>query len=99
MLTLLSAATLTVSSVMALSHFYPVAAVSRIAPSELECRMENERQMDDIQLHVNQYAQEGQAVFTRTDLYKVTASAKQLPMEYSVGTSVVFSMICRFGES
>lgn len=87
MLTLLSAATLTVSSVMALSLFYPIAAVSRIAPSELECRIENERQMDDIKLLVNQYAQEGQPVFTRTDIFKVTASAKQLPMEYSVGTS------------
>lgn len=36
MLTLLSAATLTVSSVMALSLFYPIAAVARIASSELE---------------------------------------------------------------
>ncbi len=87
MLTLLSAATLTVSSVMALSLFYPIAAVSRIAPSELECRMENERQIDDIKQLVNQYAHRSQVSFIQTDIYKVTASAKQLPMEYSVGTS------------
>ncbi len=40
MLTLLSAATLTVSSAMALTLYYPIAAVSRIAPSEIECRIE-----------------------------------------------------------
>ncbi len=39
MLTLLSAATLSVSSVMALSMYYPIAAVSRMAPSELELRI------------------------------------------------------------
>ncbi len=40
MLTLLSATTLTVSSVMALSLYYPIASVSRIAPSEIEFRVE-----------------------------------------------------------
>lgn len=40
MLTLLSTATLTVSSIMALSLYYPIAAVSRIAPSEIECRID-----------------------------------------------------------
>lgn len=40
MLTLLSAATLTVSSVMALSLYYPIASVSRITPSEIEFRVE-----------------------------------------------------------
>lgn len=87
MLTLLSAATLTVSSVMALSLFYPIAAVARIAPSELECRIENKRQADDVTLLVNQYAHGDSVTTIQTDIFKVTASAKQLPMEYSAGTS------------
>lgn len=87
MLTLLSAATLTVSSVMALSLFYPIAAVARIAPSELECRIENKRQADDVTLLVNQYAHGDSMTTIQTDIFKVTASAKQLPMEYSAGTS------------
>ena len=87
MLTLLSAATLTVSSVMALSLFYPIAAVARIAPSELECRIENKRQADDVTLLVNQYAHGSRVTFIQTDIFKITASAGQLPMEYSIGTS------------
>ena len=87
MLTFLSAATLTVSSVMALSLFYPIAAVSRIAPSELEFRIENEGQTDHVKQLVNQYAPGDLVTFIQTDIFKVTASAKQLPMEYTVGTS------------
>lgn len=87
MLTLLSAATLTLCSTMALSLFYPVAAVSRIAPSELECRILNERQAEDIKGLINQYTHGEQVSFIRTDIFKVTATAEQLPMEYSVGTS------------
>lgn len=87
MLTLLSASTLTVSSVMALSLFYPIAAVARIAPSELECRVENKRQADDVMLLINEYAHGGSVTAIRTDIFKVPASAKQLPMEYSAGTS------------
>lgn len=87
MLTLLSAATLTVSSVMALSLFYPIAAVTRIAPSELECRIQNKRQADDVKMLVNQYAHGDSVTFIQTDIFKITASAKQLPMEYSAGNS------------
>ena len=56
MLTLLSAATLTVSSVMALSLYYPIAAVSRMAPSEIECRIENESEIDAIKQIVNEHS-------------------------------------------
>lgn len=87
MLTLLSAATLSVSSVMALSIYYPIAAVSRMAPSELEFRIENESQVDNIKELVSQYVSADQVTFTQTDIFKVTAEAVHLPMEYSVGTS------------
>lgn len=87
MLTLLSAATLTVSSVMALSLFYPIAAVARMAPSELEFRIEEDRQLNDAKLLVSQYAPDNSVTYIQTDIYKVTASAEKLPMEYSVGTS------------
>ena len=87
MLTLLSAATLTVSSVMALSLYYPIAAVSRIAPSEIECRIEKESDLSAIMEIVNNYSSGEDITFLQTDIYKVTSTAGQLPMEYSVGTS------------
>lgn len=87
MLTLLSAAALSVSSVMALSMYYPIAAVSRMAPSELEMRVENEKQEDMIRELVSEYVPVDHVVFTRTDIFKVTAEGDNLPAEYSVGTS------------
>ena len=87
MLTLLSAATLTVSSVMALTLYYPIAAVSRIAPSEIECRIEKESDLSAIMEIVNNYSSGDDITFLQTDIYKVTSTAGQLPMEYSVGTS------------
>ncbi len=87
MLSLLSAATLTVSSVMALSLYYPIAAVSRIAPSEIECRIEKESDLSAIMETVNNYSSGDDVTFLQTDIYKVTSTAGQLPMEYSVGTS------------
>ena len=87
MLTLLSAATLTVSSVMALSLYYPIAAVSRIAPSEIECRIEKESDLSAIMEIVDNYSSGDDITFLQTDIYKVTSTARQLPMEYSVGTS------------
>ncbi|MEH2930641.1 FtsX-like permease family protein [Candidatus Ventrimonas sp. KK005] len=87
MLTLLSAGTLTVSSAMALSLYYPIAAVSRIAPSEIECRIEKERDLSTIMEIVNNYSSGDDITFLQTDIYKVTSTAGQLPMEYSVGTS------------
>ncbi len=86
MLTLLSAATLSISSVMALTVYYPIAAVSRVAPSEIEFRIEDDAQVDAAKQIVSQYAVD-HVTFTQTDLYKVKSSASQLPMEYSVGTA------------
>lgn len=87
MLTLLSAATLSISSVMALSIYYPMAAVSRMAPSELELRFENNSQVDTIKKLIYKYAPNNDVIFTQTDIFKVTAESDRLPMEYSVGTS------------
>lgn len=87
MLTLLSAATLTVSSVMALTLFYPIAAVARIAPSELEFRIEEDGQLSDAKLLVSQYAPDDSVTYIQTDVLKVTASADKLPVEYNAGTS------------
>ena len=87
MLTLLSAATLTVSSTMALSLYYPIAAVSRMAPSEIECRIENESEITAIKQIINDYSSEDDVTFLQTDIYKVTSTAGQLPVEYSIGTS------------
>ena len=87
MLSLLSAAALTVSSAMALSLYFPIAAVSRIAPSEIECRIEKESDLSAIMEIVNSYSSGDDITFLQTNIYKVTSTAGQLPMEYSVGTS------------
>lgn len=87
MLTLLSAVTLSVSSIMALTVYYPIAAVSRIAPSELEFRIDDEAQIDTAKQIVSQYADADTVTFTQTDICKVKSSASQVPMEYSVGTA------------
>ena len=87
MLTLLSAATLTVSSIMALTLYYPIAAISCIAPSEIECRIEKENDLSAIMEIVNNDSSGDDITFLQTDIYKVTSTARQLPMEYSVGTS------------
>jgi len=87
MLTLLSAATLTVASVMALTLYYPIASVSRMAPSELEFRVENKNQMDAAKRLINQYAPDAAVTFTQTDIYKITSSSDSLPMEYSIQTA------------
>lgn len=87
MLTLLSAATLTVSSVMALSLYYPIAAVARMAPSEIECRIEDESEIDAIKQIVNGHSSQNDVTFLQTSIYKVTSTSEQLPMEYSVGNS------------
>lgn len=88
MLTLLSASTLTVSSVMALSLYYPIASISRIAPSEIEFRVERNKQVEDVKQIVSRYTSDTDGViFTQTDIYKVTSSAKDLPLEYGIGTS------------
>lgn len=87
MLTLLSAATLTVSSVIALSLYYPIAAISRIAPSEIECRIEHESDASTIMEIINRYASGEDITFLQTDIYKVASTAKELPMEYGIQTS------------
>ena len=87
MLTLLSAAALTVSSVMALSLYYPIAAVSRMAPSEIECRIETESEITAIKQIVSTYSSDADVTFLQTDIYKVASSGGHLPMEYSIGTS------------
>ncbi len=87
MLTLLSAATLTVASVMALTLYYPIASVSRMAPSELEFRVANENQINAVKRLVNQYAPGAAVTFIQTDIYKITSSSASLPMEYSAGSA------------
>ena len=87
MLTLLSAAALTVSSVMALTLYYPIAAVSRMAPSEIECRIEDENEIAAIKQIISAYSSDADVTFLQTDIYKVTSTAEQLPMEYGIGTS------------
>lgn len=84
MLTLLSASTLTISSVMALSMYFPIAAVSRMAPSEIEFRIDDSGQVEAVKQLLG--AKED-VTFIQTDILKVPATSDKLPMEYSLGTA------------
>lgn len=73
-LTLLSAAALTVSGVMSLTLYYPIAAMSRIAPSEIEFRLEDETQLEDVAKLTAQYTSGSTDVkILRTDLYQAVS--------------------------
>ena len=90
MLTLLSAAALTVSSVMALSLYYPVAALSRITPSEIEFRVTEKDEISEARALVMRYSSDpGAAPFLETDIYTVSSGSPEalLPPEYSLGTA------------
>lgn len=87
MLTLLSAATLTVSSVMALTLYYPIVAVSRMAPSEIELRIVDENQVKRVKALIDKYARDDEKSMIQTGVYKVSSSSDNLPPEYSIGMS------------
>lgn len=88
MLTLLSAAALTISSVMALTIYYPIAAVSRMAPSEIEFRITSDDQVKNVKQLIKNISSDIDGIsFIKTDIYKVVSSANQLPVEYSLGTA------------
>lgn len=88
MLTLLSAAVLTISSVMALTLYYPAAAISRIAPSEIEFRIEKDDQIKAIEQILKKYVPDTQDItLTRTDIYNVTSDSENLPAEYYLGSA------------
>lgn len=88
MLTLLSAATLTISCVMALTVYYPIAAVSRMAPSEIEFRITDPSQIDAVKKTVKNTPADTSAVsFIQTDIYTIASSANRLPYEYHLGTA------------
>ena len=99
MLTLLSAAVLTISSVMALTLYYPAAAVSRIAPSEIEFRIEKDSQIQVTKQILKKYVPDTHDItLTRTDLYNVTSDSENLPAEYYLGSSRTGRIKKRFSE-
>ena len=58
-----------------------------MAPSEIECRIENESEITAFKQIINEYSPGDDVTFLQTDIYKVTSTAGQLPVEYSIGTS------------
>jgi putative ABC transport system permease protein len=84
MLTFLMAGTLTVTGESALSLYYPIAAISRIIPSEIEFRAENETMADMAGKVAGEKAEN--ATVTSTKLIYVTSPSEKLPYEYRIGT-------------
>ena len=58
-----------------------------MAPSEIECRIQNESEITAFKQIINEYSPGDDVTFLQTDIYKVTSTAGQLPVEYSIGTS------------
>ena len=84
MLSLLSAATLCVFGVSALSAYYPIAATARIIPSAIEFRLESPEQTQQAIQTLNDKIGKGNFQSMETDIIKVSASSDKLPMEYSI---------------
>lgn len=84
MLTFLMAGTLTITGALALTLYYPISAVSRIIPSEIEFRTENTAQVDMATRIVNENA--NSATLMNTILINVTSPSENLPYEYNVGS-------------
>lgn len=90
MLTLFSAATLTITGVMALTLYYPIAAVSRIAPSEIEFPVENEAQIRETVhlLQDGQFLRDGQFL-QNEQILETKQLRKSIPCPVSDQTSSV----------
>lgn len=58
-----------------------------MAPSEIECRIENESEIDAIKQIVNEHSSKNDVSFLQTNIYKVTSTSEQVPLEYSAGSS------------
>jgi putative ABC transport system permease protein len=84
MLAFLMAGTLIITGALALTLYYPIAAISRIIPSEIEFRAEDEEMADMAAQIVNEKA--GNATVASTALINATSPSEKLPYEYSIGT-------------
>ena len=85
LLTFLIAATLAVTGSMALTLYYPIAAVDRIIPSEIEFKIENEKQAENAISIIEKYTDN--AIHRLTALVCVPSSSENLPTEYFIGSS------------
>jgi len=86
MLTMLSAATLVVVAVMALTMYYPIFAVERICPSEYEFVVENKEQIDKAKDIIKNYSNDD-INYTETNIYRAVSKDDNLPKEYYLGTN------------
>lgn len=84
LLSLLSAATLCVFGACALSAYYPIVATSRIVPSAIEFRADNQNEKESVLTALENKFGRGNFSFTETDIIKVTAESDNLPTEYSI---------------
>lgn len=84
MLVALMAGTLAITGALALTLYYPIAAISRIIPSEIEFRAEAGELADTAAQIASENADN--ATITSTVLISVTSSSEKLPYEYSIGT-------------
>lgn len=85
MLAFLVAGTLTITGALALSLYYPLAAISRIVPSEIEFRAADSAQAEGALQLVRK--NERDAAIASTTIVRVTSSSENLPEEYSLGAA------------
>lgn len=86
LLILLTAGTLAILGSTILSVWYPIAALERVIPSDIEFHVENEFQANKALQIMDKTVGNLKYKSYKTHILKTTATGKKLPYEYNMGT-------------
>lgn len=95
LVTLLSAATLSILGSTILSMYYPVAGLSRVIPAAIEFPIKSTNQEQKVIDIVEKTVGEKNADYKKTSLIQVTSSTDTLPFEYSAKQQHSFDLISK----
>ncbi|MBU3174833.1 FtsX-like permease family protein [Clostridium estertheticum] len=94
-LTLLSAATLSILGSAILSIYYPYAGLSRVIPAAIEFHIKSANQVDKVINIVKKTVGGKHIDYKKTSLIQVTSSTDNLPFEYSAKQQHSFDLISK----
>ena len=95
LLTLLSAATLSILGSAIISMYYPYAGLSRIIPAAIEFPIKNTTQEQKVIDIVKKTVEEKNIDYKKTSLIQVTSSTDNRPFEYSAKEQHCFDLISK----
>lgn len=95
LLTLLSAATLSILGSTLLTMYYPIAGLSRIIPAAYEFPVNDVNKVNEALNILKQTVGEENIDFKKTSLIQITSSSKNLPYEYTAKEKHSFDLISK----